>query len=114
AGLALRKAISRTMVFGGGAATPLAITLLTLCYAGVFAKFWFWTIHYAHEYGTLVSISQTPQIFIHSVSEAIGPNWSLWIMAGVGLLTCPLNKSTGRSTGFLLGLLISSILALCP
>jgi hypothetical protein len=113
AGLVLRKAIQRSMVFAGGAVTPLVITFLTLWYAGVFAKFWFWTIHYAHEYGTLISISDARQIFIYHVREAIGSNWPLWIMAGVGLLTCPLNRSTGRSTGFLLGLFISSILALC-
>jgi hypothetical protein len=80
----------------------------------VVPRFWFWTIHYAHEYGTLVSIADVPQIFIHSVREAIGPNWPLWILAGVGLITCFLNRPTRRSTGFLLGLLIASILALCP
>jgi hypothetical protein len=113
AGLVLRKAILRNLVFGVGVATPLVIIFLSLYYAGVFAKFWFWTIHYAREYGTLVPISEAPHIFIQSVSEAVGRNWSLWIVAGVGLLTCLLNRSTGRSTGFLLGLFTSSILALC-
>jgi len=113
AGLVLGKAILRNLVFGVGAATPLLITFLSLYYTGVFAKFWFWTIHYAREYGTLVSISEAPHIFIQSVGEAIGPNRSLWIVAGVVLLTCPFNRSTGRSTGFLPGLFISSILALC-
>jgi len=113
AGLVLQKAILRSLVFAGGAVTPLVITFLALCYAGVFARFWFWTIHYAHEYGTLVSISDARQLLIQGVRDAIGPNWPLWILAGVGLLTCSLNRSTGRSTGFLLGLFISSTLALC-
>jgi 4-amino-4-deoxy-L-arabinose transferase-like glycosyltransferase len=112
-GLVLRKAILRNLVFAGGATTPLLLTFLALCYAGVFARFWFWTIHYAHEYGTLVSISDARQLLIQGVRDAIGPNWPLWILAGVGLLTCSLNRSTGRSTGFLLGLFISSTLALC-
>ena len=113
AGLVLQKAILRSLVFAGGAVTPLVITFLALCYAGVFVQFWFWTIHYAHEYGTLVSISDARQLLIQGVRDAIGPNWPLWILAGVGLLTCSLNRSTGRSTGFLLGLFISSTLALC-
>jgi hypothetical protein len=113
AGLALRKVMLRNLVFGAGVATPLLITFLSLCYTGVFPRFWFWTIHYAHEYGTLISISDAVQIFIYHVREAIGPNWPLWILAGVGLLTCPLNRSTRRSIGFLLGLFISSMLALC-
>ena len=114
AGLGLRKAILRNLVFIGGAVIPLVITFLALCYAGVFAKFWFWTIHYAHEYGTLVSMSDLRQILIHSLRDAIGPNWPLWILAGVGLFTCFLNRSIGKSTGFLFGLLVSSILAVCP
>src|SRR5438477_2808308 len=65
-GLALRKAISRNLVFMGGAVIPLVITLLALCYAGVFTRFWFWTVHYAHEYGTLLSMSDVRQILIHS------------------------------------------------
>jgi hypothetical protein len=113
-GLVFRKAILRNLVFIAGTAIPLVITFLALCNAGVFAKFWFWTIHYAHEYGTLVSMSDARQILIHSSKDAVGPNWPLWILAGVGLLTCFLNKSTGRRTGFLLGLLTSSILAFCP
>src|SRR6266516_5814205 len=48
AGLVLRKVMLRNLVFVGGAVTPLIITFLALCYVGVFAKFWFWTIHYAH------------------------------------------------------------------
>ena len=113
-GLALRKAILRNLIFAGGAVTPLVITFLALCYAGVFVQFWFWTIHYAHEYGTLVSISDARQLLIQGVRDAIGPNWPLWILAGVGLIICFLNRPTRRSTGFLLGLLIASILALCP
>ena len=65
AGLLLRNVILRHLVFVGGAATPLAITFLTLFYAGVFPKFWFWTIHYAHEYGTLISISDaSPDLYL--------------------------------------------------
>src|SRR4029077_2384177 len=76
-GLLLQKTILRSLVFAGGAVTPLVITFLALCSPGVFAKFWFWTIHYAHQYGTLVSIADVPRIFIQSVREAIGPNWPL-------------------------------------
>jgi hypothetical protein len=113
AGLVLRKAILRNLVFVGGAVTPLIITFLGLCYAGVFPKFWFWTIHYAQQYGTLVSISEAPKIFVQSAKGAIGPNWPLWVVAGAGLLTCSLNWSTRKSTGFLVGFFISSMLALC-
>jgi hypothetical protein len=114
AGLVLRKTIFRNLVFIAGAVIPLVTTFLALCYAGVFARFWFWTIHYAHEYGTLISMSDARQILIHSVRDAIGPNWPFWTLAGVGLLTCLLSRSARRSAGFLFGLLISSILALCP
>src|SRR5437764_5474128 len=43
-GLVLRKAIQRSLVFSVGAVTPLVITFLTLLYAGVCARFWFWIL----------------------------------------------------------------------
>src|SRR5207248_11238730 len=61
----------------------------------------------------LISISDAPRIFLHSVRDAIGPSWPIWILAGVGLLICPFDRLTRRRAGFLLGLLVSSILGLC-
>ncbi len=39
-------------VFAAGLLTPVILTGLWLWHAGVFGKFWFWTIDYAREYAT--------------------------------------------------------------
>src|SRR5712691_6399903 len=114
AGFDRKKTFLRNIVFAGGVITPFGLTCLVLWYAGVFNKFWFWTINYARQYGSLISISAAPQIFIYNVKEVIGPGWALWMLAGIGLMVGLWDKRTRASTGFLLCLLVFSALALCP
>jgi hypothetical protein len=46
----------RNLTFELGAIVPFGIACLFLWRAGVFDKFWFWTISYAWQYGTLVPL----------------------------------------------------------
>lgn len=114
AGFDLRKILLRTLVFGGGAIVPFGITCLTLWHAGVFPKFWFWTVDYARQYGSLVPSSAATQIFVYNIKEVIGSSWALWALAGIGLIAGLWDERTRTSTGFLLGLLVFSALALSP
>jgi len=104
--------ILRTLIFGAGALVPFAITSVFLWHAGVFDKFWFWTIDYARQYGSLIPLGQAPHMFARGVKQAIGSAWVLWALAGFGLLTGLWHKETRTSTGILLGLLTASALAL--
>src|SRR5438552_13808652 len=54
--LSAREIISRNLIFVTGAGAPFLITCLALWNAHVFEKFWFWTIKYAGQYGSQVSI----------------------------------------------------------
>ena len=47
-----RRLVVSLSVFGLGLLTAIAITGIWLWHAGVFGKFWFWTIDYAREYAT--------------------------------------------------------------
>jgi 4-amino-4-deoxy-L-arabinose transferase-like glycosyltransferase len=111
--LGLKRIFLRNLTFGGGVITPFGLTCFVLWYAGVFNKFWFWTINYARQYGSLIPISAAPQVFMYSVKKVIGPGWALWMLAGLGLMVGLWDKRTRASTGFLLGLLVFSALALC-
>ena len=102
----------RISMFGIGVIAPIAITCLVLWYAGVFQKFWLWTINHAPQYATLVPLSAAPRIFSVMAGEVIRSGWALWMLAGLGLVAGLWNKPTRRSTVFLLGLLAFSILAL--
>jgi hypothetical protein len=112
--LGLKKILLRNLVFGAGIILPFGITCLVLWYAGAFDKFWFWTVNYALQYGRVVPLSQATQIFVGNVKEVIGPGWGLWMLAGLGLITGLWDQRTRASTGFLLGLLAFSALALSP
>ncbi len=99
-------------IFSAGVLAPFAVSCGLLWRAGVFGRFWFWTIQYAREYGGLVSFSQGMDVFGTQITSVVGANWILWALAAVGLFACLANSKTRRTGGFLTGWLIASILAL--
>jgi hypothetical protein len=112
--LPLKRMVLRILIFATGAAVPLGVTCLILWRADVLGKFWFWTIDYAWQYGSLVPLHQAPQIFLRSAKEVVLTGWSVWILAGTGALTCFWDHRTRRSVLFLVGFLFFSALAACP
>src|ERR1700744_5394240 len=48
---------------------PLGLCCLWLWHAGVFGKFWFWTVGYARAYASVVPISYAPTFFWHAFSR---------------------------------------------
>jgi 4-amino-4-deoxy-L-arabinose transferase-like glycosyltransferase len=110
----LRGFSVRILVFGCAVILPFAITCLVLLRAGVFQQFWFWTIDYAREYGSLVPLKQTPQFFLQRANEVIGANWALWMLAGIGAVAGLWNQRMRASTLFILGFFVVSVLVLCP
>jgi hypothetical protein len=112
--IGLKRILLRSLVFGAGVVLPFAITCLLLWFAGVFDKFWFWTVKYALQYAGVVPFSQAIHVFADSIKEVIGPGWGIWLLAGVGLIAFLWDRQTRTSTGFLVGLLASSALAISP
>ena len=112
--LSLNRMLLRILIFVTGAAVPLGVTSLILWYAGVFDKFWFWTINYAWQYGSLVSLSQASQMFFSSANEVVLTGWPVWILAGIGALMGLWDQRRRASILFLIGFLFFSALAVCP
>jgi len=113
-GLRPKEWFVRALVFSGGVILPLMMTYLFLLYAGVFREFWFWTVDYAQQYGTLVRLSAVPPFLLRRASEVIGANWPVWALAGVGVVAGIWNERLRASTLFFLGFLFFSALAVCP
>ncbi len=113
-GLRPKESFVRALIFTSGVILPLAIMCLLLISAGVFKEFWFWTVDYAKQYGTLVRLGDVPSFLLRRASEVIGANWPIWTLAGVGAGTGIWNKQLRAKTLFLLGLLVFSALAVCP
>ena len=109
-----KKTLVLGLTFGAGVILPLGITCLLLWRLGVFERFWFWTIDYARQYGSLVPFSLAPQIFVYTTKEVILAGWPIWMLAGIGLVAGLWEPRTRSTAIFLLGFLFFSALALCP
>ncbi len=119
----VKETLLRNLVFGVGAITPLVVTCLILWRAGVILKFWFWTVTYAGQYGTILTneikngrwpLLQAAQFIAGHTQEAIGACWMLWALAGLGLIAGLSNKKSRATTGFLLSFLVFSAFSVAP
>ena len=109
-----QQILLRSLIFSVGVILPFGITCLLLWRIGVFDRFWFWTIDYARQYGSLVPFSLAPQALFYSAKEVIVATWPIWMLAGIGLVASLLQPRTRITAIFLLGFLFFSALALCP
>jgi hypothetical protein len=108
------KILLRTLIFSAGVILPFGITCLLLWRIGVFERFWFWTIDYARQYGSLVPFSQARDLFFYSTREVIVTGWPIWTLAGIGLVVGLWDRRSRPIAIFLLTFLFFSVLALCP
>jgi hypothetical protein len=110
----LEKILLRNLIFSAGAILPSGITCLILWRIGVFDRFWFWTIDYARQYGSLVPFTQAPRFFFYSAKDVIATCWPIWALAGIGLVASLWERRTRSVAAFLLAFLFFSVVALCP
>jgi hypothetical protein len=113
-GAQAKKILVQGLTFSAGTILPLGITCLVLWRIGVFERFWFWTIDYARQYGSLVPLSVARQIFAYSAEEVVFGGLPIWILAGIGLVAGLCKPRTRRTAVFLLGFFFFSALAICP
>jgi Dolichyl-phosphate-mannose-protein mannosyltransferase len=109
-----KKIVVLGLTFSAGVILPLGITCLLLWQMGVFDRFWFWTIDYARQYGSLIPFSLAPQIFAYTTREVVLAGWPIWMLAGIGLVAGLWESRTRSLAILLLGFLFFAVLALCP
>ena len=110
----LRQSALRSLIFLLGVTVPLLVTCLLLWNVGVFEQFWFWTIKYAGQYGSQVSIADGLRIFANNLPNAVGTAWPIWGIAASGLVICMVNRTLRTRAVFLTTFAFFSILAVCP
>lgn len=116
----VRPGLTRKLVlYCGGVAAPLALTGILLWRAGVFDKFWFWTVSYARQYALEIPFSGGMELLRGTIPGVVGPNGAIWLTAAAGLILVSWKKvwwkKDDRETAlFLAGLLFFSFLAVCP
>lgn len=78
------KRVRVVPLYLAGAALPFAFTCLFLWRAGVFGKFWFWTVSYGEQYGSIVDAGTGFLLLIGTLPKIIGPSFLLWAVAAMG------------------------------
>ena len=98
------------------AVLPYLLVCLWLWRAGVFKKFWFWTIIYAREYVVEVPLANAWQQFWYGEGRnAVASDGLVWLLAVAGLLVVAARgwSRPGRAL-FVGGYFIFSFLCVCP
>jgi hypothetical protein len=93
---------------------PFGLCCLWLWHAGVFDKFWFWTIRYAKEYATGVPLSYAGQFFWHTFRFIVVKGILLWVIALAGLVVIWFDGRWKNQRVWALGFCVASALAVCP
>src|SRR6266700_8104916 len=83
-----RDIVVRNLIFLSSASVPFLVSCLAFWKAGVFEKFWFWTIKYAGNYGSQVSIAEGFRLFAGHFWGTLGTAWPIWSLAAIGAIVC--------------------------
>jgi 4-amino-4-deoxy-L-arabinose transferase-like glycosyltransferase len=93
-----------------GVAWPFGLTCLVLYRAGVFSKFWFWTVSYARAYGTTLPFTLAVQVFRHTALDILRLNGAIWIIVVLGFVVLFLRPQYRVHSLFVAGLTVLSFL----
>ncbi len=102
---------ARLGIFAAAAALPFGVTCLILWRAGVFANFWFWTVSYGRQYGTMASFADGTRSFLRVFPTVLEPDWGIWILAAGGLGMAWWKKERRDFARFASALLLCSCVA---
>src|SRR5262245_49419155 len=102
----------RILIFGAGTIIPFGLTCLILWQAGMFERFWFWTIDYAAEYGTRIPLRAAPSIFALMGGSVIRSGCGLWVLSGVCVVGGLWNNRSRGGAVLLLSFLACSLVSL--
>ncbi len=95
-----RKLLAGSAVFALGVILPYAATCLWMWRAGVFERFWFWTVVYSRSHVGEVSVQERRCDFFGGLLILVlGPNWPLWIAALLGALSSAGPRTPERPVG---------------
>jgi 4-amino-4-deoxy-L-arabinose transferase-like glycosyltransferase len=97
------------LVAAGGAIVA-AIAAIALAAAGIFGRFWFWTVRYASEYGSETTLAEGKVFFMRQFSAIVGWTPALWIAIAAGIVLMLVERSTRRAGVIVVALILFSFL----
>ncbi len=102
------------LLFVTGVIVPYALTCLIFMLAGIFGKFWFWTVKYAMAYTSQVPLSEAWEIFKDRAVYATRSARLIWILSGIGLTALAWDRQSRQKALFIGMFTVFSFLAICP
>ena len=83
----VRRRLAELAAFGAAVLLPFGLCCLWLWRAGVFAKFWFWTVDYARAYVSIIRFSDLMTPLSWSLRSMFSDCWLWWFaVAGLGVI----------------------------
>ena len=113
-GTAFGRRLGAVAVFGAAMILPFALCCLILWRAGVFAKFWFWTVDYARQYASIVPLSESPRFLWQGSRHALVKGCWLLPFAAAGAVLLWFDGRLARSRLWLFSFGLASVLSVCP
>ena len=90
--LQTKELIKYSIVFIAGFLFPLIILAVILKIGGAFDRFWFWTIQYGIQYGSIVTLEQGIELLKHTFMHIFSQSYLFWILAAAGLFLLVINN----------------------
>ena len=101
-------------VLAAGGLLPFAITCAILAAAGVFDRFWHWTIEYAAAYASILGPALGMRLLGSTLSALFADAPGLWSLAALGLVLLGVAPALREWRVFVLGFTVFSFLGVCP
>jgi len=108
------KRIRDAAILIGGALLVGALTLASLSIAGVFARFKLWTIDYARQYVSQITLEQGLETFGRNFGAIFSYTSLLWWIALAGLVLLFVDAESRKHWRFVIGFLIAGFAATVP
>ena len=100
--------------FGAGAAVPYAAVCLAMLAGGAFEPFWFWTVVYLREYGTMIDATAGLPELHGQLGRMLAASPLTWLLAAAGIATLSPARLERRARLQIAALVLTSAAAVAP
>ena len=105
----------QAVIYCVGAVLPYLLICLWLWRAGVWEKFWFWTVEYASKYVQNTPLSEAPSSFWMNSQGIVSTCWPLGLLALVGIPGVAIfGRGKPGARSFVFGFLAFCFFCVCP
>jgi 4-amino-4-deoxy-L-arabinose transferase-like glycosyltransferase len=98
----VKRQVLPALAIAGGALLPVAVVGAVLAGAGVFDRFWFWTVSYALYYASAVSLAAGATLFAQTAADLLPSSYLVAIVAAVGMSALFWHPEARRRRNFVL------------